>query len=123
MLKILLASTSPYRKILLEKLQLSFSCAAAEVDETAEALVLRLATAKAQALASAYPDHLIIGCDQVCVIDGKIIGKPHSAENACTQLCQASGQIVTFYLVWLCTIAAAGICRCCANRFRFISAR
>ncbi|BBI92156.1 septum formation protein Maf [Serratia symbiotica str. Tucson] len=66
-------------------------------DETAEALVLRLATAKAQALASAYPDHLIIGCDQVCVIDGKITGKPHSAENACTQLRQASGQIITFY--------------------------
>lgn len=78
MLKILLAFTSPYRKILLEKLQLAFSCATTEVDETpladetAEALVLRLATAKAQALAGAYPDHLIIGCDQVCVIDGKI---------------------------------------------------
>lgn len=90
MLKILLAFTSPYRKILLEKLQLAFSCAAAEVDETpladetAEALVFRLATAKAKALASVYPDYLIIGCDQICVIDGKITGKPHSAENACT---------------------------------------
>ncbi|SUI73315.1 Maf-like protein [Serratia marcescens] len=59
-----------------------FDCAAPEVDETplpgesAEALVLRLAAAKAQALALAYPEHLIIGSDQVCVIDGNITGKP-----------------------------------------------
>ncbi len=103
MQRLLLASTSPYRKMLLEKLQLPFACAAPEVDETpladetAEALVLRLAAAKAQALAIAYPDHLIIGSDQVCVIDGKITGKPHSDENARAQLRRASGQTLTFY--------------------------
>lgn len=103
MQRLLLASTSPYRKMLLEKLQLSFTCAAPGVDEaplpeeTAEALVLRLAAAKAQALAIDYPDHLIIGSDQVCVLDGKITGKPHSAENACAQLRRASGQTATFY--------------------------
>lgn len=103
MQRLLLASTSTYRKMLLEKLHLSFVCAAPQVDETplagesAEALVLRLATAKAQALAAAYPDHLIIGSDQVCVIEGKITGKPHTEENACAQLRQASGQRVTFY--------------------------
>lgn len=103
MQRLLLASTSPYRKMLLEKLQLPFDCAAPQVDETplpgesAEALVLRLATAKAQALALAYPEHLIIGSDQVCVIDGSITGKPHTEENARAQLRQASGQAVTFY--------------------------
>lgn len=89
--------------MLLEKLQLPFDCAAPQVDETplpgesAEALVLRLATAKAQALALAYPEHLIIGSDQVCVIDGSITGKPHTEGNARAQLRQASGQAVTFY--------------------------
>lgn len=103
MQRLLLASTSPYRKMLLEKLQLPFDCAAPEEDETplpgesAEALVLRLAAAKAQALALAYPEHLIIGSDQVCVIDGNITGKPHTEENARAQLRQASGQAVTFY--------------------------
>ncbi|KYQ95382.1 septum formation inhibitor Maf [Serratia plymuthica] len=103
MQRLLLASTSTYRKMLLEKLHLPFLCAAPQVDETplagesAEALVLRLATAKAQALAAAYPEHLIIGSDQVCVIEGRITGKPHTEENARTQLRQASGQKVTFY--------------------------
>ncbi|PVZ88035.1 septum formation inhibitor Maf [Serratia sp. S1B] len=100
---ILLASTSIYRQQLLEKLHLPFICAAPETDETplpgesAEALVLRLATAKAQSLAVSYPNHLIIGSDQVCVIGGKITGKPHTAENARKQLHNASGQRVTFY--------------------------
>lgn len=103
MQRLLLASTSTYRKMLLEKLHLPFICDAPQVDEallageSAEALVLRLATAKAQALAAAYPEHLIIGSDQVCVIDGKITGKPHTEENARAQLRQASGQRVTFY--------------------------
>lgn len=103
MQRLLLASTSAYRKMLLEKLHLPFICAAPHVDETplsgenAEALVLRLAAAKAQALALAYPDTLIIGSDQVCVIDGKITGKPHAEDNARAQLRQASGKTVTFY--------------------------
>jgi MAF protein len=103
MQRLLLASTSTYRKMLLEKLHLPFLCAAPQVDETplagesAEALVLRLATAKAQALAAAYSEHLIIGSDQVCVLEGKITGKPHTEESACAQLRQASGQKVTFY--------------------------
>lgn len=100
---ILLASTSPFRKALLDKLGLPFITAAPEVDETpqpgetAEALVLRLAVAKAQALAQAYPDHWIIGSDQVCVLDGVITGKPHNVENARAQLRAASGNRITFY--------------------------
>lgn len=103
MQRILLASTSIYRQQLLEKLNLPFICAAPRVDETplpgesAKALVLRLAVAKARALSVAYPDALIIGSDQVCVIDNEITGKPHTAENAYKQLRKASGQKVTFY--------------------------
>lgn len=101
--QLVLASTSSYRRALLEKLQLPFITAAPETDETpmptetASALVQRLAQAKAQALAAHYPQHLIIGSDQVCVINGAIIGKPHNHANAVKQLHQASGQCVTFY--------------------------
>ncbi|WP_431222698.1 Maf family protein [Serratia sp. L9] len=103
MQRILLASTSAYRRQLLEKLRLPFICAAPQTDETplpnesAQALVLRLAAAKAQALAMAYPNHLIIGSDQVCVINDEITGKPHTEEHARRQLRNASGQKVTFY--------------------------
>ncbi|EKZ6369668.1 TPA: septum formation inhibitor Maf [Klebsiella aerogenes] len=103
MSNLLLASTSPWRRMLLEKLSLPFECAAPEVDETplpgesARQLVVRLAQAKAQALASRFPQHLIIGSDQVCVLDGEITGKPHTEENAHRQLRKASGTIVTFY--------------------------
>ncbi|WP_370421526.1 Maf family protein [Pantoea vagans] len=100
---ILLASTSPFRQALLRKLGLPFITAAPDVDESpqpgenAEALVIRLAVAKAQALAGTYPRHWIIGSDQVCVLDGAIAGKPHTAENARAQLRAASGQAITFY--------------------------
>ena len=103
MSQLILASTSPWRRMLLEKLGLPFECAAPDVDETprpeesARQLVTRLAQAKAQSLASRYPNHLIIGSDQVCVLDGEITGKPHTEENARRQLRKASGSIVTFY--------------------------
>ncbi|WHP33140.1 nucleoside triphosphate pyrophosphatase [Trabulsiella odontotermitis] len=100
---LVLASTSPYRRMLLEKLSIPFECAAPQVDETPvtdespRQLVLRLAQAKAQALAQRFPQHLIIGSDQVCILDGAITGKPHTEENAFIQLKKASGNIVTFY--------------------------
>lgn len=103
MTQLVLASTSPYRQSLLEKLGIPFIAAAPDADETplidedARHLVLRLAQQKAQSLANRYPNHLIIGSDQVCVLDGKITGKPLTEENACLQLIQASGHIVTFY--------------------------
>lgn len=101
--RILLASTSPYRRAILEKTTLEFSCAAPDIDETAlagesaEALVQRLAEQKARALAARYPGHLIIGSDQVCVIDDTILGKPHTFDNARRQLSLASGKKVVFY--------------------------
>ncbi|MCL1089524.1 Maf-like protein [Shewanella profunda] len=101
--QLILASTSVYRQSLLQKLGLPFKCYNPNIDETAQinesahALVLRLAKAKAVAGATQFPDGLIIGSDQVAVIDGKIIGKPHHFENAVAQLSQASGKAITFY--------------------------
>lgn len=100
---LILASTSPFRQALLSKLGLPFLCAAPHTDETpqpgeaANALVQRLALAKARAVAADYPDCWIIGSDQVCVLDGQITGKPHTEENARRQLAAASGKAITFY--------------------------
>lgn len=101
--QLVLASTSPFRKQLLEKLHLSFICEKPNLDETplanetAVALVERLAIAKAQAIAPAYENALLIGSDQVCVNNGQILGKPGNFENAFAQLKTASGQRITFY--------------------------
>lgn len=100
---LILASTSPYRRALLEKLGVEFICAAPDTDETpkdgesATDLVQRLAQEKAHSLSEKFPNHFIIGSDQVCVIDGKIVGKPGSIENAHQQLRAASGKVITFY--------------------------
>ncbi len=100
---LILASTSPYRRVLLEKLGVTFECAAPNVDESPQPgesprhLVVRLAQEKAKSLAARFPNHLIIGSDQVCVLDGIITGKPHTEENARQQLLKARGSIVTFY--------------------------
>ncbi|MEQ2027137.1 nucleoside triphosphate pyrophosphatase [Xenorhabdus szentirmaii] len=103
MLPIILSSTSVYRRLLLEKLGLPFSCISPDIDESPqenenpEQLVMRLSCAKATVLQQNYPNHLIIGSDQVCVLNNKITGKPHNFENAFTQLKNASGECVTFY--------------------------
>lgn len=102
-LPILLASSSPFRQSLLKKLALPFLSVSPDVDESkqldekAPDLVARLALAKANALADDYPQHLIIGSDQVCVIDNDILGKPHTHANAKIQLQRASGKSVRFY--------------------------
>lgn len=100
---IILASTSPFRQQILEKICSGFQCIDPQVDEqavnneTAPQLVARLAEAKAQACAGRFANHLIIGGDQVAVINDQIIGKPHNFDNAFKQLKQASGQVITFY--------------------------
>ncbi|HCL76177.1 Maf family protein [Stutzerimonas nitrititolerans] len=102
MRRLLLASSSPYRRDLLSRLQLPFDCSAPEIDETAHAnesaeqLVRRLAEAKSRALAPSHPDHLIIGSDQVAVQGGEILGKPHTLERAMAQLKACSGHSVSF---------------------------
>ena len=99
---IVLASSSSYRRELLARLQLPFTCHSPDIDETPladespQALVQRLALTKARALAEHYPEHLIIGSDQVAVLDQQIIGKPGHAEGATQQLRAASGRSVVF---------------------------
>ena len=100
---LVLGSTSPFRKSLLEKLNLPFKCAKPNIDETAklnetpQALVERLAQEKAQAVANDFPNALIIGSDQVAVCDNEILGKPHNFENGVKQLTKFSNKAVTFY--------------------------
>lgn len=102
MLPLLLASSSVYRRELLARLGLPFVCHSPDIDEShrpgeaALELVKRLAREKALALAQSYPGHLIIGSDQVAVLGERILGKPHTFENAREQLLAASGAKVTF---------------------------
>ncbi|MFK3799501.1 Maf family protein [Pseudomonas sp. NPDC088444] len=102
MLPLLLASSSPYRRELLGRLNLPFVCASPDIDEShrpqesAVALVKRLAQEKAMALAARFPDHLIIGSDQVAVLGEHILGKPHTFERAAEQLSASSGKSVSF---------------------------
>lgn len=100
---LVLGSTSIFRKMILDKLNLPFDCAKPNIDETAladetpQALVERLAIEKAQAVASEFPNALIIGSDQVAVCEGEILGKPHNFENGVKQLTKFSNKSVTFY--------------------------
>lgn len=103
MTQLILASSSPFRKALLDKLNLKYKACSPDIDETKldyeEPIdyVSRLAQAKAAALTQLYPDALIIGSDQTAVINDEIIGKPGSYDKAFKQLTDASGQKITFY--------------------------
>jgi septum formation protein len=98
--RLLLASTSPYRSELLRRLGLQFEARAPLCDEEAlkrvgedpAAQATRLALAKAQSLAATAPDAFILGGDQLVELDGEILGKPHSAENAVAQLTRMRGK-------------------------------
>ncbi len=109
---LLLASSSPFRRQLLDKLGLKFIHQSPDIDESRLAgeapleLVMRLAREKAEALAGDHPDTLIIGSDQVAVIGDQVLGKPGSREKAIEQLSAASGQRVTF-LTGLCLLNTA----------------
>ncbi|MBV2128384.1 Maf family nucleotide pyrophosphatase [Rheinheimera sp. SM2107] len=112
-----LASTSRYRQQLLAKLTPHFTAIKPETDETplpdedATALVRRLARAKAQAVATTLSEGLVIGSDQVAVFNGQIIGKPHTMDNAISQLSQFSGHSVTFLTGLALINAATGHCQ------------
>ena len=99
---LILASTSRYRRELLERLRLPFEVIAPQVDETplpGEApavLAQRLAMAKAQAVAALRPEAIVIGSDQVADLDGQPIGKPGTHARAVMQLRSLRGQRVTF---------------------------
>lgn len=99
---LVLGSSSPYRRELLQRLQIPFEVAAPDVDETPlpgelpAALAQRLALAKARAVARIFPAAVVIGSDQVADFNGRPLGKPGNHERATTQLRQMRGQTVIF---------------------------
>jgi septum formation protein len=101
--ELILASTSPYRRALLERLRLPFRAIAPEVDESHRAgesaaeRSARLALAKAAAVAARYPDAAVIGSDQVALCHGQVLDKPGSAAVAIDQLLRLSGRAATFH--------------------------
>ncbi len=113
---LILASSSPYRKALLERLGLPFAAIRPATDEAplAEeaptALATRLAAAKAMALARQCPDHLIIGSDQVAALGTETLGKPGSARKAFAQLQRQSGETVVFHTAVAVLDSATGHC-------------
>ncbi len=102
-MKLILASSSPYRRALLSRLKIPFEMISPDVDETPkpgetpEQLVERLSREKARKIAQTHHDALVIGSDQVAVYNGKIVGKPHDHDKAVAQLKEASGRAVVLY--------------------------
>jgi len=100
--RLILASTSKYRKILLQRFDTPFDCHAPEIDETPLKnespydLVGRLAAQKANAVSLEHPESVIIGSDQLAVFDAQIIGKPGTRQAALEQLRLFSGQLIEF---------------------------
>jgi septum formation protein len=99
---LVLGSTSPYRRELLSRLRLEFQVAAPHVDEAAlpgespRELAVRLALAKARAVAAKHPESVVIGSDQVADLDGEPLGKPGDHANAVAQLRRMRGRTVVF---------------------------
>ena len=111
-LKLVLASTSPFRKELLGRLQIPFETCNPGIEEerfeseSATDMVQRLAREKAEAVAGNYDEGLVIGSDQCAVLGDKILGKPGSFDNAIKQLRESSGRNVIFH-TGLCLFNAA----------------
>jgi len=101
--QLVLGSSSPFRKMLLERLMVPFITSNPNIDETPLEnetpiqLVERLAIEKAQEVAQTFPNALIIGSDQVALHGNEIVGKPHTHERAVEQLRTASGKKITLY--------------------------
>ncbi|TAM47771.1 MAG: septum formation inhibitor Maf [Gammaproteobacteria bacterium] len=116
--KLILASSSPYRRALLARLKIPFEAISPDVDETPkpgetpEQMVERLSRAKARKVAAAHRDALVIGSDQVAVYNGKIVGKPHDHDKAVAQLREASGRTVVLYTGLVLHNAATGKEQC-----------
>jgi septum formation protein len=100
---LILASTSRYRRDLLERLRIPFEVRSPDVDETPAAgetpmaLAQRLAMAKARAVATSHPDAVVIGSDQVADLDGEPIGKPGTHDRAVAQLRAMRGRSIVFH--------------------------
>ena len=129
---LVLASTSRYRKMLLERLGIPFAAVAPGTDESPlanelpAATAFRLAEAKARSVAGLHRDALIIGSDQVADCGGRAVGKPGTHERAVAQLTELSGQTVVFHTGVCLLDAASGQCQTALvdvrSTFRFLSA-
>lgn len=114
MRRIVLASTSPYRRELLQRLRLPFEVVAPQVDEasltaeTPRATALRLARAKADEVAARNADALVIGSDQVADVDGTALSKPGSHDAALDQLERMQGRTIVFHTALAVVDAARG---------------
>jgi len=117
-MKLILASSSPYRRALLARLKIPFEAISPDVDETPkpgeapEQMVERLSREKARKVAATHRDALVIGSDQVAVYNGKIVGKPHDHDKAVAQLREASGRTVVLYTGLVLHNAATGKEQC-----------
>jgi septum formation protein len=113
--ELILASTSPYRRLLLERLGIPFAALPPQTPEDAVAgelppdRALRLAVAKAQAIASRRPDAVVIGSDQVAAVGSKILDKPGDAARSRAQLAAASGSSARFHTACAVIAPQAGI--------------
>ncbi|MEW6678399.1 MAG: Maf family nucleotide pyrophosphatase [Pseudomonadota bacterium] len=113
-MQLVLASTSPYRRELLARLGVPFEAAAPDVDETPlagespDATAQRLSVLKARAVAEKFPDALIIGSDQVALLEGKQLGKPGSFDRAVEQLQAMRGKALEFHTALTLLNAATG---------------
>ncbi len=120
---IILASSSPYRQQLLNRLGLPFNSVSPEIDEAtlpgedARQLVIRLAKNKARAVARAQPNALIIGSDQVASLGERILTKPGNHQNAHRQLMSCSGKAVVFYTGLALLNSRTGQCHTCVEPF------
>ena len=117
---IILASASSYKKMLLERLGIPFTCWAPDIDESPKsaesgaALSQRLAEEKAHHIVQQFPQALVIGADQVAVLDGQILGKPGNHQRAVAQLSAQSGRTVLFH-------TAISTARCTLGKLEFQS--
>ncbi len=115
--KLVLASTSRYRRELLARLELAFVTAAPDIDEAPLAgeapreTALRLAEAKARSVAAAHPDALVIGSDQIADCNGRPVGKPGNFQGAVRMLTALSGKTVVFHTGLALLDTASGHCR------------
>lgn len=129
--ELILASSSIYRRELLERLQLPFTVQSPEVDETPlpgeqpQHTALRLAQAKARKVATSHPQALVIGCDQIATLDGQQIGKPLTHDNAVKQLRLLRGRSAIFHSALCLYNAATGHIQAevvpCEVKFRALS--
>lgn len=115
--RLILASTSRYRRELLERLRLPFEVVAPQVDESSRPgelpadMAERLALAKARAVAEQFPDAVVIGSDQVADLQGQALGKPGTHARAVAQLRQMRGQTVVFQTAVAVVCLQSGFCQ------------